>query len=141
MTRVTESTINLFVYGTLMPGQANYPHIQDLVGSHERGVIEGILIDLGPFPALIHGPGYAEGYLLRVHPDTLRITDRIECCNGNPARSLYLREEVQVALDGDRVERAWTYFYAQPNSLRNRPRLALRRIGNMRLHVWPGKGN
>ena len=49
---MAEIVTNLFAYGTLMPGESNYRQIEDSVIDHKVGTIDGVLVDLGAFPAL-----------------------------------------------------------------------------------------
>ena len=112
--------VNLFVYGTLMPGEANHRMIEDLVIDHEAGIIDGVLVDLGAFPALIPGDGYVKGVMLRMNQRALEITDQIEGYSPDRRSCLYLREEVVVQLEDEQeavaLMREW------------RPKLSLRDI-------------
>jgi gamma-glutamylcyclotransferase (GGCT)/AIG2-like uncharacterized protein YtfP len=107
---------NLFVYGTLMP-HIGHPMGQRLAGESRtvgQGVIEGRLLDLGAYPALIEtGPG--EGL---VYGEVHELTD--------PASSLswlddyegdeYERVERRIMLrDGSEVT-AWVYVYRESPS-------------------------
>ena len=91
---MSEIVINLFVYGTLMPGESNYRQIEHLVIDHIPGVIDGVLVDLGAFPALIPGEGHVRGILLRLNERALEITDRIEGYQTNRKDCLYFREKI-----------------------------------------------
>ncbi len=126
----------LFVYGTLMPGHGNYRRIADHVHSARPGTIQGILVDLGAFPALIHGEGIVKGMVLAVDPEALRITDFIEGYHVDGGCSLYVREKVEVDLgDGDIVN-AWTYFFADPDHIHDRPRLRVGDAEGMPVYSW-----
>ncbi len=52
-----ENTFNLFVYGTLLPNEGNFRLIDDLVLHQRPATVEGVLMDLGAFPALIEMGG------------------------------------------------------------------------------------
>ncbi len=91
---MSEIVTNLFVYGTLMPGESNFRQIEDFVLDHKAGTIDGILVDLGAFPALISGEGIVKGIMLRTMQEALKITDRIEGYRENRAGCLYFREKI-----------------------------------------------
>ncbi len=111
---------NLFVYGTLMPDEANHGQIEDFVRGAQRGTVQGILVDLGTYPALVHGRGMVRGVLLKVYEEALSITDRIEGFVPERARCLYIREEVLVRLEDGQELMAWTYVFADPESVADR---------------------
>ena len=75
---MSDDLIRLFVYGTLRVNRPNYPAIARHVIDVEPATVQGILVDLGSFPALIPGPGIVQGELLALWSPALRITDRIE---------------------------------------------------------------
>ena len=75
---MSEIVSNVFVYGTLMPGESNYRQIEDFVIDYKPGAIDGVLVDLGAYPALVPGEGNVKGIMLRVKQEALEITDRIE---------------------------------------------------------------
>ena len=90
--------INLFVYGTLKPGQSNFSRVEGFVVNHQPATARGILIDLKAFPAFIHGEGIVRGVLLTMQPQALTITDRIEGFVLNRKSNHYEREEIEVEL-------------------------------------------
>ena len=130
---------HLFVYGTLKPGHGNYRRIESHVHSARPGTIQGILIDCGAFPALLHGEGIVKGMVLKVDAEALRITDFIEGYHPDSGHSLYTRDEVQVNLDDGETIAAWTYFYANPDHIHDRPRLEVGRLGDTPIFEWQGK--
>jgi gamma-glutamylaminecyclotransferase len=70
----------LFVYGTLLSGEANHPVLS---GAEFRGPASTLpefeLVDLGAYPALVRGGRDAvSGELYRVSPELLRIVDSFE---------------------------------------------------------------
>ncbi len=122
---MSENTVTLFVYGTLMPRQPNYRQIEDHACAAQPGTIEGLLVDLGAFPALIPGHGIVKGVVLRMNREALEITDRIEGYHPDRDRCLYLREEVVVRFEDGQEAVAWTYFFANPSSIADSPRLVV----------------
>lgn len=130
---------HLFVYGTLMNGMEAEALLADK-GARPigRGKIRGKLVDLGEYPGAIRSaePGdVVFGELYELAPDSLRQLDSYEEYDpDDPARSLFVRDKVQVDLvdqPGRRVE-AWTYFYNE-----KRGKVAGRRIksGDYRSYI------
>ena len=133
---MSEIATNLFAYGTLMPGASNYRQIEDFVIGHKPGTIDGVLVDLGAFPALVPGEGNVKGFMLRVKQETLEITDRIEGYHADRDRCLYVREEVVVRFENGQEATAWTYFFADPNSMTDCPRLVVAESEGIPIFVW-----
>ena len=133
---MTETSINLFVYGTLMPGESNYWQIEDFVIDHKPGTIDGVLVDLGAYPALVPGEGFVKGIFLRMKREALEITDRIEGYSTNRDRCLYVREEVTVSLKGGEGVTAWTYLFADSDSIADHPRLIVDAIDGKPITAW-----
>ena len=131
-----ETAIHLFVYGTLMPGESNYRQIESLVIDHKPGTIEGVLVDLGAFPALVRGEGYVRGVLLRMKKEALEITDRIEGYHPDRDRCLYLREEVVVRFEDGQEAVAWTYLFANPSSIADCARLVVGEYDGLPVFAW-----
>ncbi len=129
----------LFVYGTLMPGYGNYRRIADHVHSARPGTIQGILVDLGAFPALISGEGIVKGMVLAVDAEALRITDYIEGYRPDGGRSLYVREKVEVDLSGGETVTAWIYFFADPDHIQDRPLLHAGDADGVPVYSWPAE--
>lgn len=123
-----ETPIPLFVYGTLMRGQANH-HF--LAGSRFGGAwrMPGLMLhDLGPFPMAVATTDTAadsvQGELWWVDAACLARVDRLE---GHPR----LYERRQLPLEGG--QRAWVYL-GRPRQVRHSPLLPdgrwPRRLGN-----------
>lgn len=129
----------LFVYGTLMPGYGNHHRIAEHVHSARPGTIQGVLVDLGAFPALVPGRGMVRGVLLAVDAEALQVTDHIEGCHLDRSRSLYIRESIEVALDGGEAVRAWTYFFAHPLDVPDYSSLQVGRAGDIPTYAWPAR--
>ena len=127
---------NLFVYGTLMPGDSNYRQIEDLVIDHKPGTIDGVLLDLGAFPALLPGEGYVKGIMLRMKREALEITDRIEGYHRDRDRCLYMREEVAVRFEDGQDAVAWTYLFANSAGVADCPRLVVGESDGIPLFAW-----
>jgi gamma-glutamylcyclotransferase (GGCT)/AIG2-like uncharacterized protein YtfP len=132
-----QQATRLFVYGTLRPGQFNFIRIERFVVACEPATIEGELVDLGAFPALVKGDGIVEGDMLTLQPTALRITDRIESYRPKDRRGLYLRRAIAVTLaEGSKV-RAWTYFFGWPERLADYPRALVGHRDGRPVLAWP----
>ena len=131
-----EIVTNLFVYGTLMPRESNYRQIEHLVIDHKPGTIDGVLVDLGAYPALVPGEGIVKGVMLRMKQEALEITDRIEGYHPVRDRCLYVREEVAVRFEDGRETVAWTYFFANPSSIADCPPLVVGESDGMPIFAW-----
>jgi|688.fasta_scaffold04815_23 gamma-glutamylcyclotransferase (GGCT)/AIG2-like uncharacterized protein YtfP len=112
-----ETPIPLFVYGTLMRGQANH-HF--LAGSRFGGAwrMPGLMLhDLGPFPMAVATTDTAadsvQGELWWIDAACLARVDRLE---GHPR----LYERRQLPLEGG--QRAWVYL-GRPRQVRHSPLL------------------
>jgi gamma-glutamylcyclotransferase (GGCT)/AIG2-like uncharacterized protein YtfP len=127
---------NLFVYGTLMPGELNYRQIEKYVINHKPGTIEGILVDLGAYPALIEGEGRVRGDVFEINADALEITDRIEGYYPNRDRCLYLRQKTVVTLETKDEATAWTYLFANPDAIVDCPRLFVGESDEKPIFAW-----
>jgi gamma-glutamylcyclotransferase (GGCT)/AIG2-like uncharacterized protein YtfP len=110
----------VFFYGTLMAGfdRRRRTGIDDKLRFIGRGSIQGSLFDLGLYPAAVpaaDGHVWGELYEMADSPVVLAALDDIEGYqHDDPDRSLYRREQADVALsDGNHV-RAWVYFYNAP---------------------------
>lgn len=129
----------LFVYGTLVPGGCYHPRIAAHVVAAHDAVTPGVLLDLGRYPAMIVGDAQVRGVLLSIAPAALAITDEIE--SYAPARpaaeNLYVRvRQSATTLAGERHS-AWTYFYAQPARISDRPACVLVETPLGDAHAWP----
>ena len=96
--------IKLFIYGTLMPGNSRHHAIErHIIGEPEKATVRGQLFDMGFYPALvINDKGTVHGYVVKVDPDVLKITDYIEGYKekGHPAN---LYERVTTMANGELV--------------------------------------
>lgn len=139
----SQSPLRLFVYGTLIPGRKYHWMIQRYLRSARPGSIEGVLLDLGPYPALVPGRGMVRGVVLDLDPDALRVADWIEQYDPARHRGEYLRKEVTVRLDGPsavaepRHVTAWVYEFAEPERLHRCPPLVVGTENGVPVHAWP----
>lgn len=133
---MSEIATSLFVYGTLMPGQSNYRQIKEFVIDHKLGTTNGILVDLGAFPALVPGKGIVKGVVLQMDAQALEITDRIEGYQPGRDRCLYLREEVIVRFENEQDSVAWTYFFANAAEVSDCPPLIVGESDETPIFAW-----
>ena len=106
---------DLFVYGTLLPGERRHPQLP----SHDDlgpATARGRLFDTGRgYPAMVEGTGTVRGRRVRLHDpqSALPVLDAIEGFEGYDERShsLYHRRLVPVE-SLDAAGPAWTYLYA-----------------------------
>ena len=119
---------HVFFYGTLMspfhrPGRQR---VDSKLIYKGRGTIRAALFDLGIYPAAVpddSGVVWGEVYETSDAASVLGVLDEIEGYRPDePARSLYTRVWVDVALEGGAVQPAWAYFYNAP--LGRAPRIA-----------------
>jgi gamma-glutamylcyclotransferase (GGCT)/AIG2-like uncharacterized protein YtfP len=129
----------IFVYGTLKHGESrelNWPRPTLKI---ERATTRGRIYNLGSYPAMTEGIEKIEGELWYVLSDDLEVTlaalDEIECY-GNNDIDLYVRRIVQCELENGEVQRAHTYFFANPNELVDRPAILSDHDGRCR---WTGQ--
>lgn len=110
------TTINVFVYGTLKPGEANYKnYCEGRVNEAIAAYTYGNLYDLAVgYPAMIEGTGKVRGVLLIFNrPDILKNLDQLECYQEHRALELneYYRQQVPVySLSDKLLGKAWSYF-------------------------------
>lgn len=109
----------LFVYGTLMPGERNWPLLEEHCTAHERATIEGWQLwhlDAGNYPAITPGDGAVEGALIQITEarwaSVLATLDRLEDYTPEaPDRSLYLRERSRAILQDGSPRDVWLYVW------------------------------
>ena len=120
----------LFVYGTLMRG-FDHPMAKLLSRSAEflgEAQCRGRLYLIKHYPGLVLSEEpddivFGELYRLRARDELLGEFDMYEACGaGFPEPTEYVRQMLNVTLDGDSVDEAWIYVYNWPVS--GLPRIA-----------------
>ena len=97
----------VFVYGTLLTGEANHDYYLKDSGPACKGYITGFeMYDIGSFPGIVYGEGIVLGELYAVTPQVL---ERLDCLEGEG--SLYIREFVPVTVDNGFPVFASVYVY------------------------------
>ena len=106
--------IQVFVYGTLMPGYRNHerfiaPHLL----SSQPATVAGWLYDLpAGYPGVVEGDGIVHGNLLELPGQVLDSLDELEGYDplGEPGENEYYRKLANVRLSNDQEAEAWVYF-------------------------------
>ncbi|WP_248925847.1 gamma-glutamylcyclotransferase family protein [Paenibacillus hamazuiensis] len=107
--------IRLFVYGTLLKGEANHHIVAPYLIAVEPGVVRGTLYNVGPYPALMLSESHADGVIvgewMTVSEAGLPALDQLEnfYAPGDP-RNEYERMRI-VDIDGNRE--GWVYVYVR----------------------------
>lgn len=111
----------LFVYGTLMLGQAG--PMSNFLGSNATYIgvakAEGFLYDLGLYPGFVYAPGcgswvYGELFELRNPFYTLDVIDQYEGCNPlQDSYQEYSRLEIFICFH-DQPLHVWCYVFNKP---------------------------
>ncbi|MFF4499697.1 gamma-glutamylcyclotransferase family protein [Streptomyces sp. NPDC001401] len=130
-----------FVYGTLLPGEANHDlFLRGRTGHEEPARLNGAVLYDGPgYPyAVEEWGGVVYGELVTALPDEyeelLIALDRLEDYAPGDPRNLYERVERQVIRDGhDTAVRAWVYVAAPAVAARLRARGKLIESGDWRV--------
>lgn len=75
---LTQYSVKLFVYGTLMAGESNHWWLKgaEFLGSDELENAQ--LFNIGAYPMLFHGDGIVVGELYQVSLQTMQLLDRLE---------------------------------------------------------------
>lgn len=105
--------IPVFVYGTLLVGEANHHVVAPYVLSARPGVVRGKLYDAGGYPALVlsgsGGSRMVEGEWLVIRPEGLPPLDALEEYEGPGGNNDYERVWIR---DGVCEEReGWVYVW------------------------------
>lgn len=120
---MTVEKIPVFVYGTLRPGEKNYPHyLAGRTVSEMPATAEGQLYFVadGGYPYVAPGPGTVSGELIHLDPrhyeQTLQAIDELEEYDpGDETNSIYLRRRTSVTLPDGRYTAAWIYYWNCPS--------------------------
>jgi gamma-glutamylcyclotransferase (GGCT)/AIG2-like uncharacterized protein YtfP len=107
-----------FAYGTLLPGQPNYPLWQAAILSQRPATFpNGRLHDVGPYPILLEGgPNPVKGMVIAIEPAAYEaILARLDYLEGYtpaaPDGCLYCRVARPVNLtDSGEIVEAWLYL-------------------------------
>lgn len=109
---------HLFVYGTLMSGEANAGHLDGL--PRQAGTVQAALHDCGPYPALALGTGTVRGELLELPLDRLAAMDELEGSPpGGAPGGMYRRSVLEVRAEQGRLP---AYAYVMDTAARH-PRI------------------
>jgi gamma-glutamylcyclotransferase (GGCT)/AIG2-like uncharacterized protein YtfP len=91
----------------------------------EAAVVQGTLYDLGPYPALVAGTDRVGGELWRFSVDDMAATlvalDEVEGHRGSEG-DLYRRVVIECET-AEGASRAWTYYFANLDELRQARRI------------------
>lgn len=106
--------MSLFAYGSMTEGMVHYQKIAEFVRGTQEAAIMGTAYRLSVgFPVVLkEGSDLIPGQLLRIEagPFFWELLDRFHGVHPqDPAKSLYVREEVRAYVD-DRPVPAWAYF-------------------------------
>lgn len=109
-----------FVYGTLLPGEANFGLWRRAIDDMLPAVMAGArLYDLGGFPMLVDAPaGEVRGMVVRVRPSSYRaavaLLDQLEGVDMTPFGGYGYRRLRRIArLAGGTTVVAWVYMGSQ----------------------------
>lgn len=108
--------VQVFVYGTLKPGEANYQHYcEGKVAFHSQAYTYGNLYNLPVgYPGMIEGKNKVQGVLLTFRDSNiLNSLDKLESYQENRAFHLnqYYRQLVPIfSLNDESLGKAWSYF-------------------------------
>ena len=103
--------IDVFVYGTLLPGERNHHVVQPYLKVRQPGRVRGRLYDVGTYPALVLDPAgpEVEGEWFTVTRAGLKAMDRLEEYYGpGHSKNDYDRVRVEDVSNG-RV--GWIYVW------------------------------
>ncbi|WP_240763041.1 gamma-glutamylcyclotransferase family protein [Paenibacillus thalictri] len=110
--------MKMFVYGTLLSGEANHDVVAPYLISVETGAVRGKLYDAGEYPALVLHPEGSRivGEWLTIDPAALPTIDAFEDYHGpnrpNEYERVWVRDESRDALEG------WIYVYSDSHGLK-----------------------
>ncbi len=125
------ASVNLFVYGTLRreERQRITPDRFDIPAFRRNAFLEtgkilddapflgfattsGKLFDVGRYPGMIEGEGQVYGEVYQVEPDGLSMIDLLEGFDPeNLSESHYLRQEVELMVNGNEKLNGEAYYY------------------------------
>ncbi len=120
--RETFDYLPVFVYGTLRPGEKNYPrYLQGRTCNEQQASVEGHLyfVENGGYPYLEPGQGRVVGTLVEISPalfqKTLGELDALEeYTPADEPHSIYLRRITRVRFENGEETAAWVYYWNCP---------------------------
>ena len=126
---------DLFTYGTLMQDECRFQFIKHHIASSGTGRAEGVLLDLGPFPAMVSTPDegtWVWGEIVRLLDiqSTLKELDRIEGFNGFGGASPLFNRRLQNLKRADGSSSCMGWVYAMDEDLRSHPVIPSGRWGD-----------
>ncbi|WP_364143768.1 gamma-glutamylcyclotransferase family protein [Paenibacillus sp. LPE1-1-1.1] len=107
--------INVFIYGSLLPGQSNHEVVSAYAASSKPGRISGRLVDCGAYPAAVRDEiafgrnSIIRGLWITVDREGLAAMDRLEEFYG--AEELNDYERIWVRDAADRKVSGWVYVW------------------------------
>lgn len=102
-----ETTYTVFVYGTLLKGEANYNYYLHDDWYIGKATVSGFdMYDIGSFPGIVPGEGVIPGEIYSVDDDALQNLDYLE-----GEGSLYIRKSVPVTMSTGEKAFALIYVY------------------------------
>ena len=111
----------VFVYGTLMTDMHNHQLIEPFIKHLEMAKTLGKFYDLPyGYPAMIGGEDEVWGELIELKDVkvALKALDRLEGYSGvESPRNLYNRTVQEILTPSGKVERAYVYYWANPNTI------------------------
>lgn len=111
----------VFVYGTLMTDMHNHHLVKPFVKHLETAKTLGLLYDLPyGYPAMVGGLNEVLGEIIELNDveEALKVLDLLEEYYGEESsRNLYNRTVQEVQTLSGRVEQAYIYFWANPDTI------------------------
>jgi gamma-glutamylcyclotransferase (GGCT)/AIG2-like uncharacterized protein YtfP len=115
------SKSTLFVYGSLMKGMVHHGKVAALVKEIKPASCEGTLFRLPVgYPSMLEGQGSVKGELFTLNnfKDIIKILDEFEGFSPtNPEKSLYMRVEKPVLVDGAKKPTVSFVYVLNPTKL------------------------
>lgn len=123
----------VFVYGTLMQGEAHHNFLANAKLLAEQAWVKGTLFETDDyFPALIEGDETVYGELYEVSDSELAALDELEEYFMDPNRDLYERKSLEVGTDGGRHV-AYGYLLVKPRRAMLQGKIPHQ---NWKVHQW-----
>lgn len=111
----------VFVYGTLMTDMHNHHLIKPFIKHLETATTLGMLYDLPyGYPAMIGGEEEVWGEIIELKnvEEAMKVLDGLEGYSGvEGPRNLYNRTVQEIQTLSDKVQQAYVYFWADPDTI------------------------